>query len=232
MATRGDEPARRAKVLRQDDRAARWVSPLFPAARLLKAGVLDAEATVLDANRLLEEARQQATMIIAQAHLEAERVQSEAKSSGLALGESIARRVGQQLELDRMARERAHAMDAVDIAIHLVRRFVGDAIRVNRGALQEFMQRALDQIADTRGLVIEVHPSLADAMRTLLPKLQERYGNDRWRVVEDDRLAPDDVRVRGTDFAGYDAGVNPQIEALASLRAELIRSMIEPRGDE
>lgn len=190
---------------------------LLPAAdrTVIKAG---AYLEGLQARSLLEQARDQAAAIQAQAREEFVRERERGHAEGL--------EAGKQVMAERIMAAAVRSMDGlaameeemVNVVIQALKKIIGEMD--DRERLVRIVRTALNMVRNEKKVILRVPPAQADTATSALSELQRDHpGITILEVVADPRLAGDDC-VLESDLGIVDAGLDNQIEAI---RKALIR---------
>ncbi len=172
-------------------------------ARVVPAEVLDARA---DAEAILARAREDADAIVAATRAEIREQELARLAAGfLALKQAEENRA--ERDLDR----------AIELAVVLAERLVGEALRVEPARVAELAASALQEVRGARRLRIEASPDDVGALEGTLGTIVSNV-----EVVADPALARGSLVVH-TDLGRVDARLEPQLDRLAVALREALR---------
>jgi flagellar biosynthesis/type III secretory pathway protein FliH len=195
------------------------VEPLYPATRLLKGAVLDAQRAAADAKRLLEKARADAAAIRKPAVDEADAGRRDAFERG---SERAAAELAQTLrnfgtELERLKGQ--FARDAQRVAFKLARMILDVELAVRPERIVDLVASVLGRAKLYERIALHLHPDDVDRVRPHQAALTRELAFAREiQLCADAELPPHGVRVE-TEMGIYDGSIDVQLKRL---RAHLL----------
>ncbi|AKU96929.1 Flagellar assembly protein FliH [Labilithrix luteola] len=172
-----------------------------------------------EAERIVREAKAQATALVDEARAAVAKLQSEAATE--ARRQEVARVAAELIAvraLEEQRRERE--LDrTVELAVLLAERLVGEALRVDPARIASLASEALRETRGARKLRIEAHPEdvlmLTEALGLLGAHAAEVFGNGE--------LGRGSLLVQ-TELGRLDARLEPQLMRLAEALKEVLRA--------
>ncbi|MEZ0268069.1 MAG: FliH/SctL family protein [Phycisphaerae bacterium] len=200
-----------ARVVRS---ASARVEPLYPASRLLRGAVFEAEAALADAARVLAEARVEGDRIRAAAVADAGRVRDEAFAFGAeqAAAETAQLMRNLQAELDGLKAQ--FARDVQRLAFKIAKVVLGAEIDAKPERIVSLVAAVLDRAKMYERVVLRLHPGDVDRVRPHMAALTSGLAfAENVTLVGDDDLPPHGVRVE-TEMGSFDGSIDTQLRRL------------------
>ena len=205
-------PPRTPSVLRAAQ-AARRIQPAYPATRLIKGAVFEAEALRAEAANALREARQQAEAIVADARAHAQSVHDEASHAGFAEGERLFINLCQQLNRRARALDDTVPQEIVDLALTVARHLLEAELRTNAQRVTDLIKTVARRHRRRRQLTVHLHPDDLAVVRPRYEQLKEELGAFELRLLESTTLERFDVLV-DSESGRLDGSLGFQMEQL------------------
>lgn len=201
------------------------VEPLYPAARLLAANVVDAGSVLAEARKEAAAARDEAREVLDRAQAEAERTVTEARAEAERIRveaaaqarEEVRDRVLEQLARMDQAQQELRAEVVAEVersAFHFARAVLDVELAVRPGRIVDLVAGVLDRADRFRELRLHLHPGEAPLVREVLDELRERTPGADLAVVADPDVPLHDVRLE-TEMGAFHGGVDDQLRPLA-----------------
>jgi flagellar assembly protein FliH len=175
--------------------------------------------------------------LIAGAWERAERIQEQARETGLAEGRAagvsqaqgeVAAAVGAlnaalaSIEQLRVELTAALERDAAELALRLAEQIVGGVIAVQSERVVDVARNALRRVADRRRVVLIVNPGDLEAMSAAITSLQGELGGIEHCDVQADRRIGRGGAVLRTEAGEIDASIESQLERAREVVAEAL----------
>jgi type III secretion protein L len=190
---------------------------LVPEGRVLKR---EEFAHVLEAQGILDAARQEAAKIREEARLEFERMRVEGHQKGHEEGKAeIAERI-----LDCVGQSAAYYSKVEDVMVDLVMR----AVRTVLGemdaheVIQRVVKRALESTRNENHVTVRVAPAQADWLKQRIHEMVQAFPKIQFLDVQPDHQLAEDACVLETEMGVVDASLQTQLKAIEKA---LIRAM-------
>jgi type III secretion protein L len=207
------------KVIKGDSGAESLPGGDRPVLRPPRPGVMNAE--VFDARQtaqgIIEEAQNEKERILAEAQREREEVLAKAREQGRQEGlaqatETLLRAKMQAGEV--LARQER---DVVALACKIAERIIGRDVERDPSLLVDICARAIEELRNTRAVVLRVNPRSAAVLRAHKTELMELIGRAvDVAIKEDPDVAPVGCIVQ-TEFGKVDAQLPTQFEMLQNV---------------
>ena len=190
---------------------------IVPTQRILKK---DEHAFLLDAQRLIDIARHEASLIKQQALDEAEAMRQEGFRRGQEEGKAA---IADQI-LNTMSQSAAYFSKVEDVMVELVVRAVKHVLgEVNqRDLIERVVHRALESTRNENQVTVRVSPAQADALKERIGSMLQKFPKIQFLDVQPDTRLPDDGCVLETEIGVVDASLETQLKAIEKA---LIRAM-------
>lgn len=177
--------------------------------------------SLVNAQQVIDLARQEAARIVASAQAEFERQKAAGYEDGLA--------AGRMEMIDKMIDSVGRSVDyfsgveksIVDIVMKALRKILGEMD--DRERVVQVVRSALAVARNQRNVLVRVHPSEAESVRSQIQRITSPYPGVRFlEVTPDARLQPG-ACVLESEVGVVDAGIDVQ---LAAIEKSLSRSLI------
>jgi len=211
-ATANPAPAT-ARVVRAGDAAAR-VQPLYPATRLLRGAVFEAEKLAAEAAQMLGAAKAEAEQIRASAAADAAKVRQEGFAHGAeqAAADTAAMMRNLQTELDGLKDQ--FAKDVQRLAFKIAKVILGVEFDSHPERIVELVTTVLDRAKMYEKVTLRLHPDDVERVKPHVGELARGLTFAREvGLVGDPELPPHGVRVE-TEMGSFDGSIDVQLRRL------------------
>ena len=202
---------KKGRVVRNADAR---VMPLYPATRLIKGAVVDAERTVADARRAHEAALGETAVMRKQAKDEVDAVRREAFEFGAKQAASEFAELLKKLDAEIEAMKKRFATDVQRVAFRFAKAILDVEFQANPDRLVQLVSKVIQPARLYHRVKIHLHPDDVERVKTHQADLikQLAFARDIQFCPADD-LPPHGVRVE-TEMGAYDGNLNTQIRRL------------------
>jgi len=216
---------RPARVLRNVEPAK--LQPLYPASRLLKGAVLEADRTLADAGRVLADARQQAAAIKGAAQAEADSVRRAAFERGAAEAAAEFAELLKRLDAEIGRLQQSYARDVQRVAFRFARAVLDVEFQARPDRVADLAATLLKPARLYNQVTLHLHPADVELVRSRHDQLLKQLAFAKEiHFTADESLPPHGVRVE-TEMGLYDGSVETQ---LRRLEAHVLTGEKEPGG--
>ncbi len=192
------------------------VQPLYPATRLLKGAVLEAEHALAESRRTLEQAEADAQIIRNAATADAERVREEAFKFG---AERAAEQVAQMLsnlQTELGGLKQQFAKDVQRLAFKISRVIIGAEFKTHPELIVDFIVKVLERAKMYNKVTLRLRPEDIERVRPHQGELAKHLTFAREvGLTADPDLPPHGVRVE-TEMGSFDGSIETQLRRLES----------------
>lgn len=190
---------------------------IVPTARVLKR---DEHAFIIEAQKIIEAARHEASLIKQQAVAEAEAARQEGFAKGQEEGKAV---IADQI-LNTMSQSQAYFAKVegimVDLVMRAVRSVIGDLNQ--RDVAERIVRKALESTRNENHVTVRVSPTHADDLKARINQIVQAFPKIQFLDVQSDSRLPDHGCVLETEIGVVDASLETQLKAIEKA---LIRAM-------
>jgi type III secretion protein L len=187
-------------------------------AKILKQ---DAFAATVEARDILAAAQREAAELIEQTAFERERVLHTARDEGRDQGLAEWNEVLASAVAGRRRLLESQESEIVRLSVRVARKIIGEELRTHPETIVSIVREALESVRRERMLTIQVHPDLADEVRSRLDRLEKLVGGGRQiQVIAEASVEPGGCIIE-SELGVIDARLETQLRCLeeALLRA-------------
>lgn len=190
---------------------------IVPTARVLKK---DEHALIIEAQRIIDVAHHEASLIKQQAITETEAARQEGFAKGQEEGKAA---IADQI-LTTMSQSQAYFAKVegimVDLVMRAVRSVIGDLNQ--RDVAERIVRKALESTRNENQVTVRVSPKHADELKARINQIVQAFPKIQFLDVQSDSRLPDQGCVLETEIGVVDASLETQLKAIEKA---LIRAM-------
>jgi flagellar biosynthesis/type III secretory pathway protein FliH len=212
------EPAQSAPPAPKASRVIRGadakVQPLYPATRLLKGAVVEAERAAAEAARLLEDAKAQSAQIRQAATDEADAVRKAAFAAGSEEATAQFAKTLANFEAQLENLKQQFARDVQRVAFKVARMVLNVELQVKPERIVELVATVLARARMYNSVAVHLHPDDVERLRPHQQALARQLTFAKEiQLHADAELPPHGVRVE-TEMGTYDGSIDVQLKRL------------------
>jgi type III secretion protein L len=207
------------KVIKGDAAMEPPMAPERSVVRPPRAGVMNAEIFEArqSAQGILEEANKEKERILAEAQREREEVLAKAREQGRQEGLAQATEILLRAKMQAGEMLASQERDIIALACKVAEKIIGRDIERQPELLVDMCAAAIEQLRNSKAMVLRVHPKTAQVLRARKPELMELIGRAvDVAIREDQDVAPVGCIVQ-TEFGTVDAQLPTQFEMLQNV---------------
>lgn len=188
-----------------------------PASKILKK---DEHAFILEGQRIIEAARQEAALIREQAEIQAEEKRQEGFRKGEEEGKA---RIAEHI-VECMSQSAAYFSKVEDVMVGLVMRALRQVIGEmdQREVVEGIVRRALESTRQENHITVRVSPGQADWIKGRISGILEKFPKIQFLEVQPDSRLTENGCILETEIGVVDATLETQLRAIEKA---LIRAM-------
>jgi type III secretion protein L len=190
-----------------------------PVLRPPRAGVMNAE--VFEARQtaqgIIEEAQRERDRILIEAEREREEILEKAREQGRQEGIAQATEIILRAKMQAGELLSQHEQDVITLACKVAEKIIGRDLERSPELLVEICANAIEQLRNTRSVVLRVNPRSAAVLRSRKAELMEYIGRAMDVAIKEDPEVDPVGCVVQTEFGTVDAQLPTQFEMLQSV---------------